>query len=81
MIETRFGHSLSYATMFDEVAFERYFLPVEQIVGLIDETDCNVCNYFSRAGIAEFTVGFESGIWLLGEISDIESFLRIRELP
>ena len=51
--EPRAGHSLADAAFLDEVLFHPADLPVEQVVGLVDQADGDVGHDLGGAGLAE----------------------------
>lgn len=45
------GHLFADAARFEEVAFQRANLLVQQVVGLVDEVNCNIRHHFGGTGL------------------------------
>jgi hypothetical protein len=42
VLQARAGHALANAAVFDEVLLESFNLPVQQVVGLVDQANRNL---------------------------------------
>jgi len=47
------GHAFAQAAFFEEVAFEAGDLPIEEVIGLVDQADENVRDDLGRARLNE----------------------------
>lgn len=71
------GHAFAEAALLDEFLFEAADLLVEEVVGLVEEADCDVGNDFGGAGFAEGAVGLIGDGGGLGEFAGVGGFFGV----
>lgn len=71
------GHALADAALFDKVLLQATALLVEEIVGLMNEAEGDVCKDLGRAGFKERAISFKGFTSFLAEPADIERFFGI----
>jgi hypothetical protein len=60
ILETNASHSLAQAALLQELLLQATELSIEEIVGLVDKAQGDVCNDFRRTSLAELTVVLKS---------------------
>src|SRR5262245_42911849 len=70
VLQACFGHALTDAAFFDEVSFEPADLFVEEIVGLVDDTNGDVGDNLGRAGLHEVAIRLEGHAGGRTELTD-----------
>ena len=71
VLEADAGHALAQAALFEKVALQAEKLLIHQIVGLVDEADCDVRDHCRGTGFHKLAVLLE-GLWgLAAELADI----------
>ena len=56
MIQPGFRHPLTQAAVFDEFFLQRLQLLVQQIIGLVNQTDSNIGDHIRRSSLDELPV-------------------------
>lgn len=76
-LQTSAGHALAQATVFKEIPLESANLPVEKVVGLMDEAEGDISDGASGPSLDEETIGLIRLRSLPAQASDVECLSRI----
>jgi hypothetical protein len=56
IVQPGFGHPLAQAALFDEFFLQRLQLLIQQIIGLVNQTDCNIGDHIRRASFDKLPI-------------------------
>lgn len=77
MLQAGLGHALADAALLDEVLFQAAALLVEQVIGLVDQADGEVCQNLGRASLHEGPVGLVGLTGRATEFANKKGFLAV----
>ena len=75
VLQANAGHTFAQTDRFDEVPFEPVELLVDEVVGLVDEAECDVGYHFSGSCLHKFAVVFVCLPLLAPKLSHVARFL------
>lgn len=71
------GHALAQAALLQKIRFQAAELVVDEVVGLVDETDRNVGDHCGRTGFHKCAIVFEFLRGFPAKFSDVTRLLGI----
>src|SRR5215468_9164919 len=77
VVEPGASHAFAEAAFFDEVFFQAANQLIEEVVGLMDQTDGDICKNVRRAIREKWAVGLIGLIVLRAELADIRCFAGV----
>jgi hypothetical protein len=71
------GHALAETAFRQEILLKPADLPVEQIVGLVNQANCDVGDDGSGSGLNELPKSFKSHVRLVSQASGVSCFFGV----
>src|SRR5882672_5339409 len=75
--QSRLGHSFADSAFLDKVLLKPTDLPVQQVVGLVNQTNGDIGDDLGWAGLAEFAIGLVGHTGSLAEFANEPGFFRV----